>query len=331
MDTVAVVTALAAALVFGISSVADQRSTKRVQTEKALSPKILVDLVREPLWLIAIAANLVAFALQVTALSFGSLAVVQPLLVFDLVFAVLISRSVGWDPSLLPPGTKRWDPVLLAGVGAATVGVAGFLAIGQPSNGRADLGFVVLIPLAIGLVVVVGGCLLVAARSPKLRPLALALGCGVCYGVAAFAVKLVTSEFGHGPERVFTNWPIYILAVTGPVGFILNQDAFQQGSFLAPVQAIITTADPIVSIALGVLWLDVALRNSPGAIAGEVVSLLVMTAGIVVIARHSPQVVEGEADDLAGEGSARSPSQQGGDDKEVGGTGQAAQDTRPSW
>jgi hypothetical protein len=336
MDTVAVVTALAAALVFGISSVADQRSTKRVQTERALSPKILVDLVREPLWLIAIAANLVAFALQVTALSFGSLAVVQPLLVFDLVFAVLISRSVGWDPSLLPPGTKRWDPVLLAGVGAATAGVAGFLAIGQPSNGRADLGFVVLIPLAIGLVVVVGGCLVVAARSPKLRPLALALGCGVCYGVAAFSVKLVTSEFGHGPERVFTNWPIYILAVTGPVGFILNQDAFQQGSFLAPVQAIVTTADPIISIALGVLWLDVALRNSPGAIAGEVISLLVMTAGIVAITRHSPQASEEEAseeaaDDLAGGGSARSPSQQGGDDTKAGGTGQAAQDTRPSW
>src|ERR1700761_5429264 len=156
METVAVVTALAAALVFGISSVADQRSTKRVQTERALSPKILVDLVRQPLWLIAIAANLVGFPLQVTALSFGSLAVVQPLLVFDLVFAVLIGRSVGWDPSLLPPGTKRWDPVVLAGVALATAGVAGFLGIGQPTAGHADLGFIVLVPLAIGLVVVVG-------------------------------------------------------------------------------------------------------------------------------------------------------------------------------
>jgi hypothetical protein len=336
METVAVVTALLAALVFGISSVADQRSTKRVKTERALSPTILVDLVRQPLWLIAVGANIVGFALQVTALSFGSLAVVQPLLVFDLVFAVLIVRSVGWDASTLPPGTKRWDPVLLTGVGAATAGVAGFLAIGQPSGGRADLGFIVLIPLAIGLVVVLGGCLAVAARSPNLRPLALALGCGVCYGVAAFSVKLVTSEFGHGPARVFTNWPIYILAVTGPVGFILNQDAFQQGRFLAPVQAIVTTADPIISIGLGVLWLDVSLRNSPGAIAGEVVSLLVMTAGIVVITRHSPQGAEPEVTqpasaNLAGEGSARSPSDQGDDDTEAGGGGRAAApDTRPS-
>jgi hypothetical protein len=292
---IAVTAALGAALVFGISSVADQRSTKKVQTERALSPRILVDLVRQPLWLIAITANLVGFILQVVALSFGSLAVVQPLLVFDLVFAVLIVRSVGWDPGQLPPGTKRWDPAVLAGVGAATAGVVGFLVIGQPSAGHADVGFAVLVPLAIGLVVVVGGCLVVAARSPDLRPLALALACGVNYGVAAFSIKLVTSEFGGGASHVFSNWPIYMLAVTGPAGFILNQDAFQEGRFLAPVQAIITTADPIISIGLGILWLDVLLRSSPAAIFGEVASLLLMTAGIVVIARHSPQVAEAAA------------------------------------
>jgi predicted membrane protein len=290
MQTIAVVTALVAALLFGISSVADQRSTKRVKTERALSPAILLDLARQPLWLMAILANLAAFALQVVALSFGSLAVVQPLLVFDLVFAVLIGRSVLWDPSKFPPGAKRWDPLLLAGVGAATVGVAGFLAIGRPSPGRADVGFSVLVPLAVGLVVVVGACLAVAGRNANLRPLALALACGVCYGVAAFSVKLVTTEFGGGPARVFTNWPIYMLAITGPVGFILNQDAFQSGRFLAPVQAILTTTDPVISIGLSILWLGARLQSSPAAIAGVVVSLLVMTVGIVVTARSAPQV-----------------------------------------
>ena len=289
MMTVAVVTALAGALLFGISSVADARSTKRVKTERALSPAILLDLVRQPLWLIGIVANVVGFALQVVALSFGSLALVQPLLVFDLVFAVIIVRAVGWDASKLPPGTRRWDPVLLAGVCAATVGVAGFLAIGQPTAGRAEIGFDVLLPLAIGLVVVVGSCLAVAARSQNLRPLALALACGACYGVAAFSVKLVTSEFGSGPARVFTNWPIYVLAVVAPVGFILNQDAFQQGRFLAPVQSIVTTADPVISIGLSLLWLGAILRGGAAAIVGEVVSLLIMTAGVVITAhRASP-------------------------------------------
>ena len=142
-------------------------------------------------------------------------------------------------------------------------------------------------PLAAGLVVMVGGCLAVAARSPNLRPIALAVATGVCYGVSAFAVKIVTSEFGAGPARVFTDWPIYVLAVVGPAGFILNQNAFQQGKLLAPVQAIVTTADPVISIGLGVLWLGVALRGSPAQIGGEVISLLVMTAGIVITARYA--------------------------------------------
>jgi hypothetical protein len=291
------VSALGAALFLGVSSVADQRSTKRVKTRRALSPAILLDLVRQPLWLTAIAANLVGFALQVVALSFGSLALVQPLLVFDLVFAVLIGRSVGWDASMLPPGTKRWDPVVFAGVGAAAVGVAGFLVVGQPSAGSTDVSSGVLVPLVIGIVVVVGGCLAVATRSLNLRPLALALACGVCYGVAAFAIKLVTSEFGGGPAHVFTSWPIYVLAVVGPAGFILNQDAFQQGKFLAPVQAIITTADPVISIGLGILWLDVVLRSSPAQVFGEVAFLLLMVAGIVITARHSPQVAETSRND----------------------------------
>ncbi len=287
---IAVAAALCAALLLGISAVADQRSTKRVKTRRALSPAILLDLIRQPLWLIAIAANIAGFALQVVALNYGSLALVQPLLVFDLVFAVLINRSVGFDASMLPPGAKRWDPVILAGVGAATVGVAGFLLIGRPSAGHTNVTFGVLLPLVIGLVVVVGGCLAVAVRNQNLRPLALALACGVCYGVAAFTIKLVTSEFGGGPEKVFTNWPIYVLAVVGPAGFILNQDAFQQGRFLAPVQAIITAADPVISIGLGILWLGVVLRSSPAEIAGEVVSLLLMVTGIFVTAHHSPQV-----------------------------------------
>ncbi len=297
--SIAVAAALGAGLLLGISSVADQRSTKRVKTRSALSPRILLDLGRQPLWLTAVAANIAGFALQVVALDFGSLALVQPLLVGDLVFAVLIARyllrrDARRDDAQSPDGRPQLAAVLL-GVGAVAAGVAGFLVIGRPSGGHSDVSFGVLVPLAIGILVVVGGCLVVAARNQNLRPLATALACGVCYGVAAFAVKLVTSEFGGGAVRVFTHWPIYVLAVVGPVGYILNQDAFQQGRFLAPVQAIITSADPVISIGLGVLWLGVLLRNSPAAIVGEVASLVVMTAGIVITARHAPQVAASPA------------------------------------
>jgi hypothetical protein len=282
---IAVVTALAAALTFGISAVADQRSTKRVQTRQALSPKILKDLVRQPLWLIAVGANVVGFALQVVALDFGSIALVQPILVCDLVFAVLIARYLSTRTDSPRPSAKR----VYTGVVAATVGVAAFLAIGQPSNGSTQVSPGVWPPLGVALIMVAMGCLAVLPRNQNLQPLALALACGVNYGIAAFLVKLVTEEFGGGPAQVFTNWPIYFFAVAGPAGFILNQNALQRGKFISPVQSIITAADPVVSIALGIGFLGVRLRGSPGAIAGEVVSLLLMTAGIVVLAYHSTQ------------------------------------------
>jgi len=284
----AVVTALASALVLGISAVADQRSTKRVKTEKALSPRILLDLVRQPLWVAAVGANIVGFALQVVALSFGSLAVVQPLLVCDLIFAVLISRYLLRRSNTPRPGGRHADLAVFTGVGATALGVAGFLAIGQPSGGGTQVSFGILPPLAIGIVVVVGGCLAVAARNRNLRPLALALACGVNYGVAAFLIKLLTSEFGGGLGQVFTNWPIYVFAVVGPAGYILNQNAFQQAALLAPVQAIISAADPIISIALSIGWLAVRLRGGPADILGEVVSLLLLTGGIVMTAYHVP-------------------------------------------
>jgi hypothetical protein len=143
---------------------------------------------------------------------------------------------------------------------------------------------------------VVGGCLAVAARNRTLRPLALALACGVNYGVAAFLVKILTSEFGGGLSEVFSNWPIYVFAVVGPAGFLLNQDAFQQGKFLAPVQAIITSADPVISIALGILWLNVRLHGSPADIAGVIVSLLLMITGIVITANDVPTAVDARTD-----------------------------------
>lgn len=276
---IAIVAALGAALVFGVSSVAEQRGTKRVEARRALSPRILLDLVRQPLWVAAIGGTLIGFTLQVVALGFGPLALVQPLLVFDLIFAVLINASL----------RRVWDPQIFLGVLACAAGIGGFLAIARPHGGVTNVGFFVILPLAAGLAGGVGGCLAVARRNETLRPLALALACGICYGVSAFLVKMVV---GRGFPEFLTDWPIYALAVVAPVGFILNQDAFQssKGTVIAPVLSIITACDPIISIALASVWLNEKLNNSPLGIAGEVVALLLMVTGIVTIAHRAPHV-----------------------------------------
>jgi drug/metabolite transporter (DMT)-like permease len=277
---IAVSAGLGAALVFGAASVAEQRSTKRVKTRRALSPRILLDLVRQPLWVAAIGGTLFGFALQVTALRFGPLALVEPILVVALIFAVLINAYL----------RRIWDPQIIGGVIVCVAGIVGFLTIANPSPGTSQVGFFTILPLGAGLAGGVMGCLAVAKRHPQLRPLAFALACGICYGVAAFLVKLVVSDLSGGVPTMLTDWPIYALAIVGPAGFILNEDAYQQGTLIAPVLAIITACDPVISIALGAVWLNEKLSSSPLGIAGEILSLIVMITGIVVIAHRAPHV-----------------------------------------
>jgi drug/metabolite transporter (DMT)-like permease len=279
-DSVAVVLGLAAAVVIGVAEVADQRSTKRVRQRGVLSPSIFVDLVRQPLWLASIVGTVLGFALQVLALRFGPLALVEPLLVCDLIFAVLLASYLN----------RRFDPVLLGGVLATAAGVAAFLAIARPSTGHSSVGFLVVLPLGAGLAAAVGGCLLLARRGGNVRPLALALACGICYGTAAFLIKLVVAPTGAGLAGVLTNWPIYVLAIVGPLGFLLNLNAFQQSVLIAPVISIITVCDPLISVALASLWLDEKFSSSPAGIAGEVIGLIVMAAGIIVVAHRAPHI-----------------------------------------
>lgn len=274
---IAIAAALVGALVFGISAVAEQRGTKHVETRQTLSPRILLDLIRQPVWLLGVGGLIAGFVLQIVALHFGSLALVEPILVGDLVFAVLISAALR--------GSR--DPVVFAGVAACTVGVVGFLAVARPSGGNPDDGLGTFVPLVIGYGAVLIGCLAVARSSQRLRPFALALATGVSYGTTAFLIKLVNTEADTLPH-LFSTWPLYAVAVVAPLGFLLNQNAYQQGSIVAPVLAIITSSDPLWSILLAGLLLDEKLTDTPAAIAGEVLALSLMIAGVIVIAHRSP-------------------------------------------
>src|SRR5215469_10525338 len=105
---IAVCLGLAAAALFGAASVLEKHSTKQVPQRAALSPRLLADLVRRPLFLASIGVNVAGAGLQIAALHFGSLTLVQPLLVLSLLFAVVIAAMA---VQRRPP-----DGVLLAGV-----------------------------------------------------------------------------------------------------------------------------------------------------------------------------------------------------------------------
>lgn len=276
----AVPLAMGAALSFGATGVIQHQATQQVPARGPLRPRLLLDLARQPLWLASIGLTLLGFALQVLALRFGPLVLVQPLLVTGLLFCVLIGARLR---------RRRPDRIMLAGSVLTVAGLTSFLLGARPTPGSIVLTSAEVVPLAIGLAVVVAGCVLfaVASRGNR-RALALALATGVLYGLTAGLVKLVTVQTRQGLTEPFVHWPLYLVLVVGPIAFLLNENAFQAGPLAAPPLAVITTTDPLTGIAIGLLWLGERIDTSAPALAAEAVGLIATVAGIAALAQRTP-------------------------------------------
>lgn len=278
----AVPTAVLGAASFGLAGVLQHRATHRVPWRGAIRPGLLVDLARQPLWLASMGATCLGIGAQVVALRYAPLVLVQPLLVTGLLFAVVFGAALRRSPP---------DRILLAGAGCCVVGLATFLVAARPTAGEGRLTFTEVLPLAAGLASALALCLAVARRFAGLpRSLALALAAGVLYGVTAGLIKIVAREIDSGLTEPFQNWALYILCLIGPLGFLLNQSAFQAGTLVSPAIAVITTTDPLVSIGIGLLWLGERIDAGPAAVFTEIVALTVMAGGIAALAYRAPHV-----------------------------------------
>lgn len=286
---VAVPAAILGAASMGLASAAQARATKQVPTSRTLHPRLFVDLIRRPLWLIGIVATLAGLGLQVLALGFGPLMLVQPLLVTALPFA-------GFFAALLVH--RRVDRVMVGGAFICVAGLSAFLLLTRPTGGAdelirsAPLG---ALALALG-VLAIGGLVWSAAIAGPARVLGLALSTGVFYGVTAGLMKVVAGELRQGPTVPFGHWTLYAVCVIGPIGFLLSQNTFQQGTLVSPALAVITTVDPLVGVAIGVWWLGESAATGPAVLGGELAAALVIVTGIWVLAHRAEHLPPGAAE-----------------------------------
>ncbi|MGI9000914.1 MAG: DMT family transporter [Pseudonocardia sp.] len=283
---VAVPAAVAGAASFGLASAIQQRATKMVPTSGAIDPRMLWELARQPLWVLGIVTVVVGLALQVVALAFGPLVLVQPLLVTGVLFGTLFSARLA---------RRRLDQQVLLGALACVVGLSALLVLARPSGASEGLADVMtLMPLALVLVVIVVGCLVVAVAERFSSPVhvaALALATGVLYGVTAGLMKVVTSQIRTGGLfEIFGHPALYVACMIGPIGFLLSQKAFQRGTLIAPALAVITIVDPLVGFAIGLSWLGEEVTSTPLVLVGEVLAALVIVGGIVLLARRGTQI-----------------------------------------
>lgn len=282
---VAVPAAVLGAASFGLASAIQQRATKEVPTTGTLDPRLLLELVRRPVWVLGIVTVIVGLSLQLVALAYGPLVLVQPLLVTGVLFGALFSALLA---------RRRLDRLVVLGALGSVAGLASFLVLAQPTGNStefADPGWR-LLPLALALGLTVLGCLVVAARfSGAIQVAALATATGVLYGVTAGLMKVVTGQFRSGGlSEPFTHPVLYVVCVVGPMGFLLSQNTFQKGTLIAPALAIITIVDPLVGVAIGVNWLGEQVNSSPATLAGELISVSVIIGSVALLAHRGTQL-----------------------------------------
>lgn len=269
--------ALAAALLFAIGTVLQQKaSLDDPSTADGSGAGLLVRMARKPVWLAGIVADAFGFVAQAVALTIGRIAVVQPLLVTSVVFALpLGARLTGQRVGR----REIWAAVVV------TAALAVFLIVADPSGGRDDA------PLHQWLIAgaAFGGAsavLVVAARSapPKTKAALLGTATGLLFGLSAALTKTVGDQFEDGVFTIFTDWHLYALLVVGYTSMTLNQLALATGA-LAPAVATAMAFDPIASVILGMTLLQESLHPSALSSVAALAALGAVVAGLAVLAR----------------------------------------------
>ena len=228
---------------------------------------------RRPLWLFGVTSDVSSFAFQAAALGFGSLLLVQPLLVLSLLFALpLNARLTG---RRVARRDWAWAATLVAGLVV-------FDTVGQPTAGHDEAPAGDWLPAGVVVVAVVAVCIAIAvAGRGTARAVPLAVVTGVTYGVTAAMTIGVVGALDDGIGAVVTSWELYVLIVAATTGWWLQQSAYQAGALTASMP-IVMVAEPVVAVALGVWILDERIRT--GSAGWVVLALAAATIVVAVIA-----------------------------------------------
>jgi drug/metabolite transporter (DMT)-like permease len=285
---VAIVLALVASLCTATSSVC-QRLGARDQASEKFDLSLIFRLVRRPIWLLGILSMILGFVFQVTALRYGALALVQPILALELIFVFGYMAIIGSRP------VQRRD--WLAAI-AMCAGLGLFLLSASPSGARAHApgplwwaaGLICLGVVLLALSVAFGlGHRSGAGSSRKAAVLGAATG--VSWGFVAAVIKELSSRLGGGLGSVFSSWSLYVLIVVGAATLLLASHALAAGP-LAASQPGFTILDPLSASLLGIFLFGEHIQTGVLDLAGEALALGLLIAGVSFLS-HS-HLVAGE-------------------------------------
>ncbi len=274
----AVLFALLAALFLAIGIVVRQRATMDVPEEQGVSALMVLTLIRTPLWWAGTGAAIAGFAFQAVALAYGSLLLVQPILVSALLFALPLSARLA--NRRVTRGEWLWALLL-------TAALAVFVVLAKTSAGDYEASVPLTAIVAVVCIVAVSACVFVAIRNPGWRrAVLLAVAVGVLFGVVAMLTKLVVHMLTHdGVRAVLTTPAPYLLLVIGIIAVLLQQSAFHAGSLQTSVPTMLVL-EPLIAVVLGAVVLGEHMTVNGFKAVAITVALVAMAAATVALGRE---------------------------------------------
>jgi drug/metabolite transporter (DMT)-like permease len=271
---VAATLALIAAFLFALAATLQQKGALDLPEISLRDPISLARLAGQKVWLLGTVALLAGYLFQAGALDRGRLAVIQPLLVTTVVFALplgylLTRQHVGRREVL---GAL----VILAGLGV-------FTYFGDPAGGNdnASGGQWAVVVLIAGAVC--GALVGAAGRGGKsVKAAAYGAAAGILFGLSASLTKPTLTYLHESVGTMLSHWETYALAIAGVLGFVLQQVSLGTGR-LAPSVATVSVANPVVCVLIGTLLLDERLSRPAWHVAVAVVGLGLALFGAVAI------------------------------------------------
>lgn len=252
-------------------------AARKVPPGDAFSVRLIPHLLRSPAWFGGIAVIVVAAACQALALTLGSMSLVQPILVAELPFTLLIACMI--SRRRLPAAGWAAAVLIAAGLGLA-------LAAASPSERHAPVaaGVWVLTLLTTGGAMTL--CVLAALSRPRgmARAALFSSASAIGYALTATLMKHATTTFEqHGFGAFVAGWQTYGFVAAGAISLFLLANAMESGPLVAS-QPALTLGEALVSVALGMLVYGDQVRTGWWLIP-ESVGAVMVTWGVLLLPR----------------------------------------------
>ncbi len=273
---IAALLALGAAFFIAIGDVIHQRSAHEITDEPVSHLELFTRLLRDGRWWLGSLVAAAGFALQAAALGFGSVLLVQAILVTSLLFALPINARLGHRR------VTRWEWLWAALLAAAVVVI---VTVGNPTAGHSHASWKTWTAVVVVLGPVLVLCVLGAGfvKGPASAVL-LGFVSGALWGIFAVLTKGVVDRLDDGLWALLRTPELYVWALVAIAGTAYQQASFRAGSLTASLPTM-TVAEPFVGSVLGVVVLGETLHPGDAGWFTLIVAVVAMVVATAALAR----------------------------------------------